>query len=434
MILRTLYYLRTLRKNQWINLKTFKETQERRLRSIIRFAYETVPFYHRKFDGAGIKPRDIKSVEDLQKVPLTTKSEIQKASIKEVVANSVDINQCVRYTTSGSTGIPLALFFDKKSLDFDAALWIRTYLESGYKFKHKMAIIADPHSSPPKNYWYQTFGVMRKKHISIYNDVEKQISVLEQYKPEVLQSYPSSLNILAHAIRKNGTKSIQPELVFSEAEILDRVTKGLVYSAFDVEVFDLYATREFGLMAWECNAHSGYHLNVDSTVTEFVRSGVNVAPGESGEMVCTSLVNRSMPLIRYRVGDTGIPTDEKCSCGRMLPLMRALEGRVDDFLVTTDGRIVSSLILFPFPFEGVSGIKQFRAIQEKKDKILIQLVVADDFPKDPDEVWKNSTAAMRKVFGKDMQTEFQILEELPRDPSGKIRKVVSHVSSGMRNL
>ncbi len=434
MILRTLYHLHELRKNQWLEQKELEKIREKKLRATIKFAYEEVPFYHKKLDAAGIKPYNIKTMEDLTKIPLTTKSEIHNTPISEVVANNANINNCIKYTTSGSTGIPLTVIFDRNSESFDAALWIRAYLENGYKLRYKMAIIADPHSSPPKDYWYQLFGLMRKKHISIYEDLERQISAVEQYKPEIIQSYPSSLNLLAHAIRSKGIMSIQPKLVFSEAEVLDKVTKRLVNSVFEAELFDFYATRELGLMAWECSAHIGFHINIDTMVTEFVKNGQTVSAEENGEIVCTSLVNRAMPLIRYKIEDTGIPTDENCPCGRKLPLMKALEGRVDDFLVTTDGRIVSSLILFPYPFEGVSGIKQFKVIQEKRDKILIQLVTGDDFPRDTAKVWEASTEAIRKVFGENMQVDFQIVEKIARDPSGKIRKVISRIKGGKRSL
>lgn len=434
MILRTLYYLHKLRKNQWLKWKELEEIQERKLRAIVKLAYEEVPFYHKKFDAAGIKPYNVKALEDLPKIPLTTKSEIHNASISEMVAKNVDLYNRVKYTTSGSTGIPLTVIYDKETVDFDAALWTRAYLENGYKFRDKMAIIADPHSSQPKNYWYQLLGLLRKKHISIWNDIEKQISALEQYDPDIIQSYPSSLNLLAHAIRSKGMMSVQPKLVFSEAEVLDRVTRRLVNSVFNVEMFDLYATREFGLMSWECDRHNGYHINVDNVLMEFVKNGQNVAPGESGEIVCTSLVNRAMPLIRYKIGDTGIPADEKCPCGRRLPLMKVVEGRVDDFLVTADGRIISSLILFPYPFEGIPGIKQFRVIQEKKDKMLFQLVTGDNFPKNTARVWENSAEAVRKVFGESMQVDFQVVEKIARDASGKVRKVISRVKGGMRDL
>lgn len=427
MILRTLYYLHKLRKNQWLKPKELEKIQEKKLRAIIKFAYQGVPFYHKKFDALGIKPYHIRTVEDLRKIPPTTKFDIQNADVSEVVANNVDLHHCIRYTTSGSTGIPLTIFFDEKTDNFDAALWIRAYLENGYRFRHKMAIIADPHSSPAKKYWYQLFGLMRRKHISIYNNIETQISAIEEYRPDIIQSYPTSLELLAHAIRNRSTMRFQPKMVFSEAEILDRTTRESVESAFRTEIIDFYATREFGLMAWECDEHAGYHINIDCMIMEFVKDGQVVSLKESGEMVCTTLVNRAMPLIRYKIGDRGALANERCSCGRNLPLMKALEGRVDDLLVATDGRIISPLIFFPYPFEDVSGIKQFQVIQEKKDRIVIKLVVSDSFPKSTSEVWEKSTEAIRKVFGEDMQVDFQLVEKITRDPSGKIRKVISRI-------
>ena len=146
-----------------------------------------------------------------------------------------------------------------------------------------------------------------------------------------------------------------------------------------------------------------------------------------GEILCTDLTNYAMPLLRYRLCDEGVPVEDHCSCGSQLPLMKKLTGRIDDFLVTVDGRRISPLIFGPYPFESLQGIRQFRVIQEKKDRMKFQMVV--------DKKLQNNVAffdqardKIKKVFGEGMNVDFEFVDNINRDSCGKLRKVISRVS------
>jgi phenylacetate-CoA ligase len=221
---------------------------------------------------------------------------------------------------------------------------------------------------------------------------------------------------------------LAPRLIFTSAEVLDNESRKLIQSVFGSEVFDNYACYEFGLLGWECQHHMGYHMNVDSVIMEFVKDGEPVTEGEGGEIVCTSLLNRAMPLIRYKMGDIGVPLAESCSCGVTLPLMKMMMGRADDFLTTIDGKAVPPTVFFPYPFEEADFgvIAQFRIIQESSDKLVIYIALQDGFH-DEDKVLQNAERRIQKLFGEGMQVEFKIVSELKRDPSGKLRKVISRV-------
>jgi len=397
--------------------------QEKRLRAIIKHAYENVPFYHRKFDKAGIKPDDVKSVADLAKVPLTTKSEIQASSLEDIVARNVNMNRCVKRTTSGSTGMPLTVIINKEAMDFWEALWLRAYLENGLRLRDIMVVVGETRSFPRNRSWIQRLRVMRRKYVSILDEAERQLVLLKKYKPEVIRGFPSSLAILAMAYKQNAD-GVKPRLIFTIAELLDNGTRKLLSSVFKADILDNYASSEFSLSAWECREHMGYHMNVDSVIMEFVNNGEAVAPGERGEIICTGVVNQAMPLIRYRIGDVGIPIEEQCSCGRTLPLMKIVEGRTGDFLMAMDGRIIPPTVFFPYPFENYEGIRQFKVIQEKKDKLTIQLALKEGFDT---QVLEKAEKEIRRLFGEGMHVEFQILEKIHRDPSRKLRKVISRI-------
>ncbi|MBS7630259.1 phenylacetate--CoA ligase family protein [Candidatus Bathyarchaeota archaeon] len=408
-----------------MNKEILKEIQLRRLKEIISHAYLNVPFYHEKFEKAKIKPEDIKTLDDLEKIPLTTKAEIQSTPLNYLVSRYVNLNNCDRSLTSGTTGMPLTIIIDRDYMDFQVALFARTYFEDGVKLWHKMMRIVDPLYLPKKGDWYQKIGLMKTKYVSLFEPIEKQFSIAKKYKPDILRGFSSQIALLAYHARENG-EVLKPKIIFTSAEYLDKASRNLIESTFLSQLFDLYISTEFGLMAWECKAHSGYHTNIESVMIEFVKDGEPVTDGESGEIICTNLVNRAMPLIRYDLGDVGIPTEEECTCGSTLPLIRLVEGRTGDFLVTPDNRIISPTIFFPYPFNDVEGIKQFRIIQEKKDKLIIQLVADEDFKRN-ELALEKARKEIWKVFGENMNVEFQFLDKIKRDNERKYRKIVSKI-------
>jgi len=425
MIARVMLYSFALRRNLRLEPSSLKELQRRKLRVIIKHAYENVPFYHKKFDESGIKPDDVKSIADLSKVPVTTKSEIQARPFEEVVARNVDVNKCAKRTTSGSTGLPLTIVVDRRAVDFDEAVWFRALSEVGLRPWDRMAIIADPRSFPKSRSWFQRLGIARREYISIFDGAERQLVLMEKFKPDFVKGYSSSLEVLANFCKQQAL-TFKPRFVLTSAELLDDESRKLISSVFEADVLDNYSCEEFGLLAWECPAHMGYHMNVDSVVMEFVDNGETIESGERGEVLCTTLVNQTMPLIRYRIGDVGVPVEDKCSCGRTLPLMKVVEGRLDDFLLALDGRMISPTVFFPYPFENLRGIKQFRVVQERRDKLTIQLAVTESFLNRNQDLEK-ARRKIQNLFGESMQTEFEILKKINKDPTGKLRKVISKI-------
>jgi len=426
MIVRSLFYVYALRGHLKLGISELQQTQLQKLKATIKYAYENVPFYKRKFDDAGVKVENIRSAADLAKFPITTKSEIQRNSSQDLKAKGIEFSECLRKTTSGSTGIPLEIFVDRRALDFENALWTRALMENGLRLRDKMTVLGDPRSFPKRKKWFESFGVARRDYLSIFDDVADQMEALKNYQPDAIRSYPTALSAIASS-SKGEEISVKPRSIFTFSELLDKTSRNVISSAFGSELFDNYASSEFGLMAWECREHNGYHVNIDSIVMEFCSHEEPVALGERGEIVCTSLSNRAMPLIRYKMDDVGIPVEDRCSCGRTLPLMRIIEGRKDDFLTTTDGKAIPPTIFFPFPFANFDAIKQFRVIQERKDQLVVQIVPKMHSFNDP-ILLQNAQANIHEIFGKDMNVEFQIAEQLDRDPSGKLRKIISHVS------
>ena len=413
----------TLRKNLLKDPLDLEGVQSFHLKNLVKYSYENVAYYRKIFDEAGLEPRDVKDVSDIVKLPMTKKEDIQSGNLLDFIASDVDIGMCRKTTTSGSTGLPLSVYADRRSGLIDDASWVRAHLERGLNVWDKMALLQDPRYFPSSPSYLERLRILRRRYISIFDDRETQLSRLEEYAPDVIRSYPSSLMILVNI---NGEVEVDPRLIFTSGELLDDYTRDKISSCFHGDLLDNYSSNELSLIAWECKEHSGYHINADTMIVETVRDGEPVAPGERGEIVCTKLFNYAMPLLRYRLGDTGVLSEERCSCGNPLPLIKIVEGRTDDFLLTTDGRIISPLVFFPYPFDDYVGIKQFRVIQERRDRIVIQIVLKDGFEESSVDL-PSVIEDVQSVFGKDMNVVFKFLGELGIDSSGKIRKILSRV-------
>jgi len=425
MFFSSLLDLYILRKEQWLETEELKEIQRKKLIAIIKHAYQNVKYYRKLFDRAGIRPEDVKSTEDLRKIPITARSTLQSLPRAEITAKNVDLSKCITLRTSGTQGMPLTIYFRKEDKNFLDMVWARAKLEDGQRLKDKTVTIRySSYFARPKS-WFEYLGIWRKTNVSCLCDVKNQLEVLEKVNPKIITGYPSSLDFLARALQEQRSKKIRPRLIFTTAEPLDRDSRSLIASAFGAQLFDCYGAHELGLIAWECEKKAGYHINIDSVVVEFVWNGKMVSPGERGKLICTNLHSFAMPFIRYEIGDVGVRSDDRCPCGRGLPLVERIEGRTNDFFKLSNGRVVSPFAMTAI-LRFISGITQFRLVQEKQNECLVQLVKGKGWC---EETIDKVREELNKVLGVSIHLKVQILDEIPRDPSGKLRSIISKVES-----
>jgi len=411
-----------LRRNVWLKLPKLVELQEKKLRAIVKYAYEKVPFYHRLLEANSIRPSDIRTIQDLQKIPIVTREDVQR-NFAGMLSRDTNRDKCSKHKTSGSTGIPIPVFLDNNARNFHSVVSLRQFLECGGRFRDKQVQLRGTGSSfaPKSNSkpFYEYMGLLRTEWFTLTDIPDDLVSFLKAYNPQVMVGYPSLFELLSG--KNDGV--ISPRVIFCTGEVLSSHCRSLMESSFGAEIIDCYGCTEGGDISWECpQEHSGYHINIDSIVVEFVKDGEIVEAGEEGEIVLTNLFNYSMPFIRYNVGDVGVPSDEQCSCGRTLPLMDLLSGRSDDFIVLPDGRRLSPLCILNS--ENFFEVSRFRLVQRRRNLIEVWLKM--------DEGYKEASvtrciSALRKVFGRDVDVRANIVDEIPRDNSGKIRRIVSEV-------
>ena len=424
--LRKGFHLMKLMKTQWKSYEQLKRLQEKKLRKILKHAYENIPLYHNKFKSVQIKPEDIHSVEDLIKIPFLTKDEIQNNFPTGIVLADINISKCWTPHTSGSTGKPLKIVYDDRAEDFEKACALRPNLSCGQRPFDKWVVITSPGNIQYKlkeKQWFQRFGLFSQDCISLFEETKNQISFLEKTNPDILDGYSSSIYLVANELKTQSNLRIKPKIVYGTSDLLTKKMRDVINSVFNVEMFDQFGSVEMGRTAWECPQHSGYHMDMEAVVMEFIRDNEQVSQGERGEIVYTNLFNYAMPFIRYKIEDVGIPTDEKCSCGRGLPLMKLIEGRKDAFIKLADGKIISpivwTIILRPY------NLKQYKVIQETENKIKIQIIPREGVDKSlPETIYKNICLAL----GSELPIEFELVNEIPREKSGKVRSVISKIN------
>ncbi len=427
-MLDSLYQLGSLRRNQYLPPAKLRALQDERLKRIVRHAYDNVDHYRRLFREASIEPTDIRGVDDLHRIPVTTKEELQKLEAAQITAKGVNLDKCVVKHTSGSTGHPLKLFLSPAERDFQILLNLRILTENGLRLRDKVVYVINPHRFPKSKHWFQHLGILRREYLSVFDYPEAHVDSLRQLRADVIYGYPSNLTLLALYCRENAVREIRPREVISVAEALEPKARKLIDSVFGVSTCDILGTIELGDIAWQCERREGYHLSADAVIVEFLKDGRAAASGEEGKTVCTSLYGYTMPIIRYAVDDICVPSDRICPCGRTLPMIDSIQGRANDFVVLPDGQIVASCFLV-ITMQSFHEVDQYRVTQQDVNGLEVQVVKGRGYHESTGLRIKEE---IEKAVHNKLEARVRIVNELPRDASGKIRTVVSRIVPGFQ--
>jgi phenylacetate-CoA ligase len=420
------YYTFQLRRNQWKDLKELRKIQFKKIKTIIKHAYNHVPYYHRIFSFAGIKPDDIKTFEDLRKIPLVSKRDIQK-NYQDFITKGVDTSKLPSRMTSGSTGIPLKLISDPYPSSGSSKY---PFFECGVRLRDNFVTVwgrgAKNVRWGAKYTWL--LGEISETVVPLFPE-EKLIKILRKIKPDVLSTFPSLLLTLAN----HDTSGINPRLIFTQGETVTQHCRDVCLKRFNVNPFETYGCVEFGTLAFECPQHFGLHILTDNVYVEFIdENREQVSPGERGEIVVTGLHYYVMPLIRYRIGDLGVPIDEQCQCGRSWPIIKSVEGRINDYLVLSNGRKISYLYIVrhsdPELKKNPFCISQYQIVQELKNKIIFKAVKGKKFDYETLERIKCRLEAAFARQGENLEVIIQLVDEIPMGKTGKRRIFISKLN------
>jgi phenylacetate-coenzyme A ligase PaaK-like adenylate-forming protein len=247
---------------------------------------------------------------------------------------------------------------------------------------------------------------------------------LREYRPEMVMGQPSALATIAHFALENDDLPAPATAVFTTAEAVTEQARQVIESAWQCRVWDGYGASEGCVYASQCE-QGRYHVSPEIGIVEILDSnGRNCSAGELGEIVCTGLQNTLQPLVRYRIGDAARwAPEQKCSCGRSMPILEGIEGRHEDTCVTADGRPV---VRFDPVFRGLGSIVEAQVIQEEPDSFRVLVVPAKHF-----DAVKHAQAIVENMHlhvGGSAKIEVTVVSQIPRTSSGKFQAVVCRLS------
>ncbi|MBS0377867.1 MAG: phenylacetate--CoA ligase family protein [Proteobacteria bacterium] len=419
---RRLRVLRELERSQWLPQEELERRQRLKLEALLRHAADRSPFYTRLFRESGFDATQFES-QSFARLPLLTKSAI-RASTDDILARGYDRSQLGQHKTGGSTGVSLTTYFDRAWLETRIADAMRSDQWAGYRHGMKVAALW---GNPPIPRTFKERLRARLLDRFIYLDtinlneqtMRAFVDLWRAERPEVLFGHSHSLFVFSRYLAEKGIRDLRPRGIVSTSMMLLANERDVIEAAFGCKVTDRYGCEEVGLIACECEVHSGLHLNIEHLYVEFLRpDGTAAQPGEEGAIVVTDLLNYAMPLIRYRIEDVGVPTARRCPCGRGLPLMERVVGRVADYLKRRDGSMVAGVSLVERTLTAIEGIEQLQIVQTAVDLIQLNVVRAPDFSQETEVALIRE---MQHVFGPGIEFRASYLERIPQERSGKYR-------------
>lgn len=424
--------LRYLDQTQWLTPRELEDLQWRRIGELLEHAYAHVPYYSDVMRRAGVDPASLVRERSLARLPLLDRATINERTTSLRADNFAD-DRFVANGTGGSTGEPLRFFDDRDGSGWGTAAVWRAQRWLGIDIGEPCAYLWG--ASFDLTSFRGASGRLKSRLLNMLMLSAWELSAstaplfweqLVAFRPRLLVAYAGALHELATLLGPDREAIPGLRAIIVSADLLTEAARVTIEACFKVPVHNRYGGRDIKFVAQECTAKKGLHINAETVFVEIVKDGQAVAAGGLGEIVVTRLDNFAMPFVRYRSGDLAVVSDSACTCGRSLPLLQQLEGRVQDAIVTPEGRIISGLFFFHM-FKDCPDVKAFQIHQTLVNRLLILIV-----PSGPAGFVSRPGVAriIRQHFGAEMGVEFEVRQDIPLTRSGKRRVVVSHLGAG----
>lgn len=414
--------LAELEKSQWYSREETIAYQEEQLRNLIKHAYQNITFYKERFTNAGIHPDDIKSLGDLEKIPILTKEDVRQNWGKMVSPKHQQ--EAFLSHTSGSTGKALDFYLTNESIQFQWAVWWRFRNRFGIKMGQKsinfIGKLAVPLSQKKPPFWRYNKAsnqyIVNMQHIKEAN-VKAFVDFINGEGVEFFSGYPSIIYALAIHIKNSGlTITNGPNWINTGAEALYKNQQELMEEVFGCPVIDQYGFSEGAGNASKCRENL-YHEDFEFGILE---KGTLVGQ-EARTILATGFANYAMPFIRYQVGDSAIWADSECSCGRNSKTIKQIEGRTEDYVITPEG---TRILRFDYLFKSMKNIEECQVVQRKLGQIIFRIVPRPQFNSKDENELKN---LVKEWISKKLEVIVELVNEIPRTTSGKFKAVVSEL-------
>jgi phenylacetate-CoA ligase len=416
------------RERESFSAEKWHDYQIIELRKFLFRAFCNVPFYNEKFTEAGFGKDDFKrfELEDLTRLPFLEKDELRKFGTTGLLAANRKKGEF--FSSSGSTGTPTKIYLSSHmhqrwSAGFEAR--IRNWAGVHYQMPRGMIggrrIIPEGYGRPP---FYRYNFVEKQVYFSAYhiasNTARNYLEGIQKHQVEYMTGYAAANYFLARFFDELDVEVPALKAVITSSEKLTAEMRSLFEKIYHCKAYDSYSgVEDCGLIS-ECE-FGGLHVSPDMGIIEFINDkGESARPGELAEMVCTGILNDDQPLIRYRIGDMAVLADNKCACGRNMPLVQEIVGRMEDVVIGKDGR---EMVRFHGIFIGLDDVREAQVIQEDYDNFTINIVSEGRLSKEG----KNIIVERMKSQLGEVKVSFNELSKVPRGPNGKFKAVISNV-------
>ncbi|MBN8948802.1 MAG: phenylacetate--CoA ligase family protein [Rhodanobacter sp.] len=424
----TLAYLADYQRDQWLAPEQIAALQWQRLKRLLEHCEQKVPYYRQRWREAGIAVADIRNLDDYAQLPVLTKADIRQHF--DALQAEGWHDRVLTKATGGSTGDPLRFGYTRESYERRTAVMWRGYDWAGSRMGRRTLFVWGGAVGTPNR--VQQFkdrvynAAFARRVLNSFGMTEANMAgyadAIDDYRPQVIVGYVGPLVRLAQWLLDTGRRVAAPRSIIGAAESLHEFQREIIERAFGCPAYNTYGCREFMLIASECERREGLHVNADHLVVELQRHPGAPAT-EPGEVVITDLFNYGMPFVRYLNGDVATASDHVCSCGRGLPLLQRVDGRLLDAIRTPAGHLLPGEF-FPHMLKDVPGLVRFQVVQRRLDQLELSLVRGPGF----DEA---SLAYIRrelaKVVGDSLQLNVHFVDDIPLTPSGKWRVCISEL-------
>jgi phenylacetate-CoA ligase len=422
---------RALGMRPWRSRAELSAYQKEQLQRVIAHAYARVPYYRELFDRQGVVPTDIRSLADLQHIPISSKADLRGLPQERILAAGYDPAKLGRIQTTGSTGEPFVLYRALTEKWRHQLFWQRAQRDLGQRFGDRVVRVAAMHARPraklePVGSLLRAAG-WRNHVLDVSLPPEELLREMAALQPGIIGTYPGMLARLGEELQRIGRTDILPRFLATGGEVLTASRRRQIEETWQAPVYEVYGCWEMNLVAWQCRATGLFHVCDDSVVLEVVRDGQPVAPGERGEVVLTSLHARAMPLIRYRLGDLVTRGSEVCPCGQSFSTIGTIQGRMLDLFRLRGGRLVHPYeILCDLKEDAFRWVRQYQLIQEAENSLVFLMVPGSQF--DPDRLAEFEQRAAG-VLGDDARLRTELVKQIEPGPGGKFHLARSLVKT-----
>jgi phenylacetate-CoA ligase len=409
---------------QWWSTEELVEDQSSRLRSMITWCAARVPHYRDLFSDLQLDPRDLRSPADLRALPLLDKETVR--AHPERFLPDHPRPSLLAQSTGGTTGTPVRYWATRSAVQANYAVYeARTRVWANVRLGDRMASLHGqpivPASQRGGPYWRRNLA-FNQLYFSVYHlnssTLPEYVEALERFEPEVIAGYTSAVHRIArHIVERGDVGRVNPRAVLVSSETLTSAARADMEAAFGCRVTNSYSLGELVAYISECD-HGEMHVSTEYGVVELEETSVG------HEIVASTLINRGMPLLRYRTGDLVIAAPEdSASCGRGLPLVAEVIGRVDDVVRTPEGATVGPAPM-SLAFQRVPKLRRAQVHQKSTEEITVLMEVAEGFgPADAAFLEQELRLRLGSTIGLRLET----IDAVPRTSGGKERLVVSTI-------